>query len=253
MSHLVIEPHAPHVVADGDDEVFKALADPSRRLLLDSLFERDGQTLGELTARLPDMTRFGVMKHLRQLEAAGLVTTHKVGREKLHYLNPVPIRLIHDRWIDKYAERWVGALADLKRVLEGPPVGRPGHVFQVSIRARPERVWQALTDPSLTQQYLFRTAVASSWVPGEPIAYRDPDGRVVIEGRLLEVEPPRRLVTTWAVRARPRLAQDRPARVTWEIVAAGEGSRLTLSHVVFNPAAAGCRPRSTAGRWCSVA
>src|SRR5207302_3856148 len=101
------------VTSDSSDEVFKALADPSRRLLLDSLFERDGQTLGELAARLPGMTRFGVMKHLRQLAAANLVATRKVGREKLHYLNPVPIRLMHDRWISKYAEPFVSALVEI--------------------------------------------------------------------------------------------------------------------------------------------
>jgi DNA-binding transcriptional ArsR family regulator len=100
-----------------DDRVFKALADPSRRLLLDRLFERDGRTLGELESHL-EMTRFGVMKHLRVLEDAGLVVTRRSGREKLHYLNPVPIRLIHDRWIDKYTERRVSALADLKNELE---------------------------------------------------------------------------------------------------------------------------------------
>src|SRR5919112_6094562 len=95
-----------------DDLVFKALADPTRRLLLDRLFERDGRTLGELVAEL-EMTRFGAMKHLRLLEDAGLVVTRRAGREKLHFLNPVPIRLIHDRWIDKYPERRVSALADL--------------------------------------------------------------------------------------------------------------------------------------------
>ena len=100
-----------------DDRVFKALADPSRRLLLDRLFERDGRTLGDLESHL-EMTRFGVMKHLRVLEDAGLVVTRRSGREKLHYLNPVPIRLIHDRWIDKYTERHVSALADLKTTLE---------------------------------------------------------------------------------------------------------------------------------------
>ena len=100
-----------------DDPVFKALADPSRRLLLDLLFERDGRTLTELDAEL-EMTRFGVMKHLRVLEEAGLVVTRKSGREKLHYLNPVPIRLIHDRWIDKYTERQASALAKLKTDLE---------------------------------------------------------------------------------------------------------------------------------------
>jgi DNA-binding transcriptional ArsR family regulator len=100
-----------------DDPVFRALADASRRWLLDRLFERDGQTLGELVQGF-EMTRFGVMKHLRVLEEAGLVVTRRSGREKLHYLNPVPIRLIHDRWIDKYTERQVSALAELKRDLE---------------------------------------------------------------------------------------------------------------------------------------
>ena len=100
-----------------DDRVFKALADPTRRLLLDRLFERDGRTLTELASE-PEMTRFGVMKHLRVLEDAGLVVTRKSGREKLHFLNPVPIRLIHDRWIDKYTERQVSALTDLKKQLE---------------------------------------------------------------------------------------------------------------------------------------
>ena len=101
-----------------DEEIFRALADPSRRALLDALRERDGQALSELEEALPGMTRFGVMKHLRILEDAGLVVARRSGREKLHYLNPVPIRLIHDRWIDKYTERRVSALADLKHELE---------------------------------------------------------------------------------------------------------------------------------------
>jgi DNA-binding transcriptional ArsR family regulator len=103
--------------ADDDGLVFKALADPTRRFLLDRLFEREGRTLTELEEDL-DMTRFGVMKHLKVLEEAGLVVTQKQGREKLHYLNPVPIRLIHDRWIDKYTERRVSALTELKAQLE---------------------------------------------------------------------------------------------------------------------------------------
>jgi DNA-binding transcriptional ArsR family regulator len=104
-------------IVNDDDGVFRALADPTRRLLLDRLFERDGRTLTELESQL-EMTRFGVMKHLRILEDAGLVVTLRRGREKLHFLNPVPIRLIHDRWIDKYTERRVSALADLKTELE---------------------------------------------------------------------------------------------------------------------------------------
>jgi DNA-binding transcriptional ArsR family regulator len=101
-----------------DDLVFKALSDPTRRFLLDRLFARDGHTLTELECEL-EMTRFGVMKHLRVLEDAGLVVTRRSGREKLHFLNPMPIRLIHDRWIDKYTERRVSALAELKNELEG--------------------------------------------------------------------------------------------------------------------------------------
>src|ERR1700734_462315 len=101
----------------GVDEVFKALADPTRRSLLDELFKQDGQTLSALEQRLP-MSRFGVMKHLRILEEAGLVVTRRQGREKLHHLNPVPIRLVHDRWVSKYAEPWVAVLSDLKHTLE---------------------------------------------------------------------------------------------------------------------------------------
>src|SRR6188508_3447856 len=100
-----------------DDRVFRALADPTRRHLLDRLFERDGRTLTELESEL-EMTRFGVMKHLRLLEEAGLVVTRRQGREKLHFLNPVPIRLVHDRWVSKYAEPWAASLSDLKTRLE---------------------------------------------------------------------------------------------------------------------------------------
>jgi len=109
------------LVSDDEDLVFKALADPTRRRLLDLLYEREGRTLGDLVAAVDDavdMTRFGVMKHLKVLAEAGLVVTKKSGREKLHFLNPVPIRLVHDRWIDKYTERQVTALADLKHQLE---------------------------------------------------------------------------------------------------------------------------------------
>jgi DNA-binding transcriptional ArsR family regulator len=106
---------------DDEDRVFKALADPTRRHLLDLLFVRDGRTLSELESEVGDMTRFGVMKHLRVLEEAGLVVTRKSGREKLHFLNPVPIRQIHDRWIDKYTEPRAAALLDLKRKLEENP------------------------------------------------------------------------------------------------------------------------------------
>src|SRR5262245_64142438 len=143
--------------------VFRALGDPSRRLLLDRLFERDGQTLNELCAHLPGMTRFGVMNHLSILEAAGLVTPAKVGRQKLHYLNPVPIRLVHDRWIGKFAAPVVGAMAALKHNLEEQPMNTPRHVYTVFVRSTPERLWNAIVDGQQTELYYYGTRVESTW------------------------------------------------------------------------------------------
>src|SRR5947209_3976992 len=139
------------------DDVFKALADPNRRRLLDRLFKRDGQTLGEMCARV-DMTRFGVMKHLRVLEDAGLVVTRKQGREKLHFLNPMPIRLAHDRWVTKYRAPLAAALSDLKFALENPmsaidPKPVQKQIYELFIRTTPEKLWQALTDPKVTARY----------------------------------------------------------------------------------------------------
>ena len=122
------------------DDVFRALADPTRRKLLDKLFKRDGQSLGELGRRLK-MTRFGVMKHLRVLEEAGLVIAKRRGREKLHFLNPVPIRLIHDRWIDKYTEPWTALLSGIKTSIEGESMEK---IFEIYIKTTPERLWQAM-------------------------------------------------------------------------------------------------------------
>ena len=141
--------------------MFKALADPTRRFLLDRLFERDGRTLTELESEL-EMTRFGVMKHLRVLEDAGLVVTRRSGREKLHFLNPVPIRLIHDRWIDKYTERQVSALADLKTRTGGDGMTTmtetsvTTQVYRVYIKATPEAIWDAITKPEWTERYGYR-------------------------------------------------------------------------------------------------
>src|SRR5438128_2285305 len=143
-----------------DDLVFKALADSSRRFLLDLLHKRDGQTLSELEWELT-MTRFGVMKHLKVLEEAGLVITRREGREKLHFLNAVPIRLIHDRWISKYAEPWAATLSQLKRRLEDTME----KVFEIYIKTTPERLWAALTNPELRRKYSFELDVRSDWTP----------------------------------------------------------------------------------------
>src|SRR6201998_2048264 len=138
------------------DDVFRALADPTRRSLLDELFKNDGHTLSALEERLP-MTRFGVMKHLKLLEEAGLVVSRRRGREKLHYLNPVPIRLVHDRWVSKYTEAWTAGLADLKRDLETTVE----KVFEIYIRTSPERLWRAITDPGTRERYQFGARVES--------------------------------------------------------------------------------------------
>src|SRR5688500_555337 len=124
------------------DDIFKALSDPTRRFLLDLLFKRDGRTLSELEGEL-SMTRFGVMKHLRGLEGARLVVARRVGRTKQHFLTPVPIRLIHDRWIDKFTAPWAATLTGLKKKLEATME----KMFEIYIKTTPERLWQAITDP----------------------------------------------------------------------------------------------------------
>ena len=135
--------------------MFRALADPTRRSLLDELFREDGQTLSALEERFA-MTRFGVMKHLKQLEEAGLVVTKRRGREKLHFLNPVPIRLVHDRWVSKYAEPWAAGLSDLKTADWSSPMEK---VFEIYIRTTPERLWEAITDPEIRAKYNFGAGV----------------------------------------------------------------------------------------------
>ena len=172
------------------DLVFRALADPTRRSLLDELLHDDGQTLSALEERFP-MTRFGVMKHLKLLEEAGLVVTRRRGREKLHYLNPVPIRLVHDRWVSKYAEPWASALSELKQRLETPME----KVFEIYIRTTPERLWEAITDGEIRSKYQFGNRIVSDWSPGSRFELTNPnvDGPLG-EGENLEVDPPRRLV-----------------------------------------------------------
>src|ERR1700712_1151079 len=163
------------------DEVFKALADPTRRGLLDALYEQDGQTPGALEERLP-MTRFGGMKHLKVLEAAGLVVARRRGREKLHFLNPVPIRLLHDRWVSKYAEPWAAGLSDLKQRMETTME----KVFEIYIRTTPERLWDAITDSEIRSKYQFGATVTSDWKPGSSFAMSAGDFALG-EGTILEV------------------------------------------------------------------
>jgi uncharacterized protein YndB with AHSA1/START domain len=219
------------------DAVFKALADPSRRQLLDALFARDGQTLVELEQHLPEMTRFGVMKHLGVLESAHLLTTRRVGREKHHYLNPVPIRTIFERWTSKYSKPFTRALVDLKKRLEeGDRMDSKGpkHVYEIYIRTTPEALWKAITDPAFTRDYFFETSVESSWEPGTRYVHRSPSGELVIDGKVVEIDPPRRLVQTFSCPAKDETRGDRPSRVTWIIEPLGEACKLTLIHDDFD-------------------
>src|SRR5436853_4680101 len=176
------------------DAVYKALADPTRRSLLDELFKHDGQTLSALAQRLP-MTRFGVMKHLKLLEEAGLVVTKRRGREKLHFLNPVPIRLVHDRWVSKYAEPWAATLTGLKARIEEQTMEK---VFEIYIKTTPEQAWEAITRSQLRQQYNFGVGVETDWTPGSGYKAVHPRAQMTIsEGENLEVDPPHRLVQSF--------------------------------------------------------
>ena len=192
------------------DEVFRALSDPTRRALLDELFRHDGQTLSALEQRLP-MSRFGVMKHLRLLEEAGLVTTQRRGREKLHFLNPVPIRLIHDRWVSKYAQPWAAALSDMKRTLEETQM--VDKVFEVYIRTTPQRLWEAITDREQRLNYTLGS------------------------GEYLEQDAPKRLVERIVTDWNEEVRREGPTVVTWEIAPwKGDQCRLTVTHRVSEQA-----------------
>ncbi|HEV7566720.1 MAG TPA: metalloregulator ArsR/SmtB family transcription factor [Microbacteriaceae bacterium] len=208
------------------DEVFKALADPTRRSLLDELFREDGQSLSSLEARF-DITRFGVMKHLKLLEDAGLVVTRRRGREKLHFLNAVPIRLVHDRWVSKYAEPWAAELSDLKSRLESPME----KIFEIYIRTTPERLWEAITTADVRSKYQFGTEIRSDFTPGSRYQMIHPrSGMVLGEGVNLEIDPPRRLVQNMVALWDDEVKSEGTSRITWEIEQVGDSCHLTVTH-----------------------
>ncbi|MGW7516165.1 ArsR/SmtB family transcription factor [Streptomyces sp. NPDC054796] len=231
------------------DEVFKALADAHRRQLLDRLHERDGQSLRELGEGL-EMTRQAVSKHLAVLETACLVTVVRHGREKLHYLNPVPINDIADRWIGRYSRERLRTLADLKHVLEKEPMSKPEFVYVTVIRTTPERLWQALTDPAFIRQYYEGTGPESDWKVGSPVKWKmSPDGESHDWGQVvLESEPYRKLAYTWH-NYQPEMAEmfgwseeklaelrkEQISKVSFEIEPLGESVRLTVIHDDFEP------------------
>src|SRR3954468_11373374 len=225
------------------DDVFRALGDPSRRVLLDSLNERNGQTLRELCSRLA-MARQSVSKHLAVLEAANLVTTVRRGREKLHYVNAAPINEIAERWITRYERDRVHALADLKRALEDTRVDRPSFVYIAYIKTTPERLWQALTEPAFTERY-WGMVLHSDWRTGSRYVLNQFGLTIADEEQgVLEAEPYRRLSYTWHAvtpewadaldlsdEARERLAAEPRSTVTFEIEPLDdEQVKLTVVH-----------------------
>jgi DNA-binding transcriptional ArsR family regulator/uncharacterized protein YndB with AHSA1/START domain len=235
--------------ADAMDEVFRALADPSRRRLLDSLNARNGQTLRELCAGL-DMARQSVSKHLDILAEASLVTTVRHGREKLHYLNAAPIAEIAERWISRYDRQRVDALSDLKKALEGTAVSKPEFVYTTYIRTTPEQLWRGLTDPAFTRRY-WNVAFESDWEPGSPFALELAKGGAQVTDPaqvILESEPFRRLAYTWHTftpewaaaydisdEDLARFAGEPRSKVAFDIEPLGDYVRLTVVHDGFGP------------------
>jgi uncharacterized protein YndB with AHSA1/START domain len=208
------------------DDVFRALADPTRRSLLDELFRDDGQTLGMLADRF-EMSRFGVMKHLKLLEEAGVVVTKRRGREKLHFLNPVPIRLVHDRWVSKYAEPWAASLSDLKTRLETTME----KVFEIYIKTTPELLWEAITDSAIRAKYQWGSVTSSDWTVGSRYLMTHPGSPGPLgEGENLVVDPPRKLVQTMVALWGEDVQSEGTSRVTWEIEPVGDSCRLTVTH-----------------------
>ncbi|WP_280441802.1 ArsR/SmtB family transcription factor [Nocardia brasiliensis] len=232
------------------DEVFKALADPHRRRLLDSLNTRNGQTLRELCAGLA-MARQSVSKHLAVLEAANLITTRRSGREKLHYLNAEPINAITERWINRYDRSRVRALADLKQALEAKPMSDNTFVYTTYIRTTAQQLWRALTDSAFTSRYWGAT-FDTDWRPGSEMVWHQRDwSSKDPEQVVLEADPYTRLSYTWhsfdaEFAATFEMNPDEVAawgreprsKVTFELEPAGEVVKLTVVHDGFAPGSA---------------
>ncbi len=191
---------------------------------MDELFRRDGQTLGELEERF-EMSRFGVMKHLKVLEEARLVVTRRRGREKLHFLNPVPIRLVYERWVSKYAEPWAATLTDLKDELERTME----KVYEIYIRTTPERCWEAITTSAIRSKYTFGNDITEDFTPGARFEMTN-KGVLLAEGEIVEADPPLRLVQTMRALWGDDVKEEGFSRVTWEIEQVQDSCRVVITH-----------------------
>jgi uncharacterized protein YndB with AHSA1/START domain/DNA-binding transcriptional ArsR family regulator len=211
------------------DAVFKALSDPTRRQLLDTLRDRGGLTLTELEQGL-GMTRFGVMKHLKVLEAANLVVTRRDGRFKHHYLNALPIQEVADRWMAPYGKPLARFALNIKNALENAPqmADKPDFVFATYIRTTPDALWDAIINPEKTRQYYYGGRVQPDLRVGGRFYYLDPDGEMNLDGEVLELDPPKKLVTTFKAEWAP---EGEITRVMYEIEqVSGSTCKLTLTH-----------------------
>ncbi len=220
----------------GMDTVFRALNDAHRRKILDLLQERDGRTSSEIEAEFQDISRFGVMKHLKLLEEASLITTLKKGRYKYHYLNPVPLQEIADRWISRFRAPWVQSITDMKTHLEKEHLMsiKPKHVYVSVIKTTPEKLWAALTDGNITPAYYYGGKFESTIKAGSNYRYIAPDGGNFLSGQIIEALPPQKLVATFKGEWMPGMENDAPSRVTYEILQQGDCCRLTLTHDEFD-------------------
>ncbi|MEO8757340.1 MAG: metalloregulator ArsR/SmtB family transcription factor [Devosia sp.] len=221
------------------DAVFKALSDPTRRQLLDTLRDKGGLTLTELEQGL-GMTRFGVMKHLKVLEEAHLVVSRRDGRFKYHYLNALPIQELADRWMAPYAKPLARFALNIKNALEDAPqmIDKADFVLATYIRTTPAELWDAIVNPAKTSQYYYGGRVqAADLKVGGRFYYLNPDGEMNLDGEIIEIDPPRKLVTTFkAIWAPP---EAKVTRVMYEIEQMGETCRLTLTHYDAASAMAG--------------
>lgn len=217
------------------DKIFKALSDNHRIIILDALKDKDGQTLTEIEKILNDLSRFGVMKHLKVLEKVSLISSRKEGRFKYHYLNPVPIQEIADRWISRFAAPWAQNMIDIKTQIErtNNMNNKPKHVFTTIIQTSTENLWKALITSEKTQQYFFGLKVKSALEKDAKIIYLKEDGSSEIEGTIIEIIPFKKLVHTFCANHCSDGKKDAPSRVTYEIEEIGSACKLTLIHDNF--------------------
>ncbi len=225
------------------DKIFNALGDKSRRYLLDLLYQKNGQSLTELSSML-DMSRQAVTKHLKILEDAELVIPVWKGKEKLHYLNPVPLQLIYSRWIGKFDENRLQELYDLKNALENTnqEANMKGFTYQIVISSTAQKVWDSLTTPEFTQKFWFGRRVVSNWKIGSEVLVITPEGMEEVKGKVVEYDPNKRLSYTWRT---PTDSEEETTTVVFELQEMGPMVKLTILHDIdaenakFQQAAAG--------------